>query len=49
VPALQAAIAAEMQQPADRAATRLYAEQFSWDETAHKIYALAQQLSQPHA
>lgn len=49
VPALQAAIAAEMQQPADRAATRLYAEQFSWDETAHKIYALAQQLSQSDA
>jgi glycosyltransferase involved in cell wall biosynthesis len=49
VPALQAAIAAEMQQPADRSATRLYAEQFSWDETAHKIYALAQQLSQSDA
>lgn len=49
VPALQAAIAAEMQQPADRVATRLYAEQFSWDDTAHKIYALAQQLSQSDA
>ena len=49
VAALTLAIAEEMQQPADRAATRSYAELFSWDDTAHKIYAEAQQLSQQHA
>ncbi len=48
-PALRDAIAVEMNQPADRTATRLYAEQFSWDDTSHKIYAISQQLSQQHA
>jgi glycosyltransferase involved in cell wall biosynthesis len=49
VAALQAAIVNEMKSNGDRAATRLYAQQFSWDETAHRIFALAKQLSQQHA
>jgi glycosyltransferase involved in cell wall biosynthesis len=46
VTALQAAIVHEMQSTNDRAATRVYAQQFSWDPTSERSYSLFQKLSQ---
>lgn len=49
VAALTEAIETEMNQKADRSATRRYAELFSWEETVSSIHSIAQKLSQKNA